>query len=147
MVAAFSASISSALEGGAISTTQMNLEQKLGAELIEAENAATIADNQLRTLQSKTVGESAVREARARVRAFMATGRENVDEREAFNQWFHSTGLVVLVDPSTKTCELGVARIKGTEITEVWLSEWILPHLHGEDRERYLQDVAKLQAK
>ena len=36
----------------------------------------------------------------------MATGRENVDEREAFNQWFHSTGLVLVVTPCLKSVDI-----------------------------------------
>ena len=74
----------------------------------------------------------------------MATGRNNLEEREAFNRWFHTTGLVVLVDPRTKHCDLCVARIEGDRVTEAWASEWALPSLQGDDHERYEAAVARL---
>ena len=118
--------------------------EKVGAELIDAENAIAIAENCLSALQAKPVGKEVARQARARVKAFTATGRNNLEEREAFNRWFHTTGLVVLVDPRTKNCDLCVARIEGDRVTEAWASEWALPLLQGEDRERYEAAVAKL---
>ena len=91
------------------------------------------------------MGEEAVEEVRAKVRAFITDGRNDIDEREKFNQWFHSTGLVVLVDPQTKRIEIGPAKIKENRLVEFWDSEWILEQLEGEDRERYLADVARIK--
>ena len=105
-----------ALEGGGVSPTQMNLEEKLRAVLVDAENAVAIGQNRLNALQSKTVGKAAAREARARVKAFMESGRNDVAEREKFNEWIHSTGLVVLVDPRTKQTHIGVGHIKNTRL-------------------------------
>ena len=116
-----------ALEGGVISRTQMNLEEKLGAALIEAENAVAIAQNRLNALQSKTVGKAAAREARARVKAFMESGRDDLAEREKFNAWFHTTGLVVLVDPRTKQTHIGVGAIEDTRLVGFNPVEGALP--------------------
>ena len=124
----------------------MNLEEKLGAALIEAENAVAIAQNRLNALQSKTVGKAAAREARARVKAFMESGRDDLAEREKFNAWFHTTGLVVLVDPRTKRIEIGPGKIEENRLVEFWESDWILEHLTGEDRQRYLADVEKFKS-
>ncbi len=134
-----------ALEGGVVSPTQMNLEEKIRAVLIDAENAVAIAQNRLNALQSKTVGKAAARAARARVKAFMESGRDDLAEREKFNEWFHTTGLVVLVDPRTKRIEIGPGKIEENRLVEFWDSEWILEHLTGEDRERYLADVEKFK--
>ena len=101
-----------ALAGEVVSKAQTNLQERLGAELIDAENALAIAQNRLNALQSKTVGKAAAREARARVKAFMESGRDDVAEREKFNEWFHTTGLVVLVDPRTKRIEIGPRKIE-----------------------------------
>ena len=137
-----------ALEGGVVSPTQMQMERDLGVELIEAENAVAIAQNRLNALQSKTVGEAAAREARARVKTFMSTGRgtgrDNFDEREDFNAWFHSTGLVLLVDPRTKRFEIGPGKIEESRLVEFWETEWILDSLTRKDRQRYLADTKKL---
>ena len=90
------------------------------------------------------MGTAAAREARAKVKAFMDSRLDNYEEREKFNEWFHSTGLVVVVDPRTKRTEILPAKIFGNRIVEIWDSEWILPYLKGEDRDRYLEDTAKL---
>ena len=139
-----------ALEGGVISRTQMNLEEKLGAALIEAENAVAIAQNRLNALQSKTVGKAAAREARARVKAFMESGRDDLAEREKFNEWFHSTGLVVLVSPATKTAEIGLGVIEDNRLKHFEAaSEMVLGAMQGKDnadmREDYLEDLAERQ--
>ena len=69
---------------------------------------------------------------------------DNFEEREKFNEWFHSTGLVVVVDPRTKRTEILPAKIVENRIVGIWDSEWILPHLKGEDRDRYPEDTSKL---
>ena len=48
---------------------------------------------------------------------------ENFEEREKFNEWFHSTGLVVVVDPRTKQTEILPAKIVENRIVEIWDSE------------------------
>ena len=136
-----------ALAGEVVSTAQTKLEKRLGGELIDAENAVAIAESRLKALQSKTVGKAAAREARARLKAFMDLGRHDLAEREKFNEWIHSTGLVVLVDPRTKQLEIGPGKIEESRLVEFWDSEWILDHLTGEDREHYLGDVEKLKKK
>ena len=103
-------------EGQAPDPVFAETRQEAEAELIEAENAVAIAQNRLHALQSKTVGKAAAREARARVKAFMATGRHQLKEREEFNEWFHSTGLVVLVNPRTKQTHIGVGSIEDTRL-------------------------------
>ena len=75
----------------------------------------------------------------------MESGRDDLAEREKFNAWFHTTGLVVLVDPRTKRIEICPGRIEENRLAKYWDSEWILDHLTGEDRERYLADVKKLK--
>ena len=105
-----------ALAGEVVSTDQTNLQEMLGAELIDTENAVAIAENRLDALQSKTVGKAADREARALVKRFMESGIDDVTEREKFNEWIHSTGLVVLVDPRTKQTHIGVGSIEGTRL-------------------------------
>ena len=134
---------SALMDGQAPNPTFAETQQGAELELIEAENAVAIAENRLRALQSKTVGKAAAREARRRVKLFMDSGRNDREEREKFNAWFHTTGLVVLVDPLTKRIEIGPGKVVGTELVEFWDSEWILEHLTGEDRERYLADVEK----
>lgn len=114
------------------------------AELVEAENAVAIADRQLAALNSKTVGKAASREARAKVKAFMDSRRDSYEEREKFNEWFHGTGLVVVVDPRTQQTEIGPAKIVENKVVEIWDSEWILPHLKGKDRDRYIEDTEKI---
>ena len=74
----------------------------------------------------------------------MVSRLDNFEEREKFNEWFHSTGLVVVVDPRTKQTEILPAKIIENRIVEIWDSEWILPHLKGEDRDRYLEETSKL---
>ena len=81
---------------------------------------------------------------KAKVRAFMDSRLDSYEEREKFNEWFHTTDLVVVVDPRTKRTEINPAKIVENRIVEIWDSEWILPHLKGKDRDRYLEDVAKL---
>ena len=103
-------------EGQAPDPTFIEFRKEAEVELIDAENAVAIAENRLSALQSKTVGKAAAREARARVRTFMATGRDDLAEREKFNEWFHSTGLVVLVDPRTKQTHIGVGAMEGTRL-------------------------------
>ena len=70
----------------------MNLEEKLGAALIEAENAVAIAQNRLNALQSKTVGKAAAREARARVKAFMESGRDDLPNARSSTRGFTPPG-------------------------------------------------------
>ena len=132
-------------DGQAPDPTFSEVRKEAEVELIDAENAVAIAENRLNALQSKTVGRAAAREARARVKAFMAAGRDDVVQREKFNEWFHSTGLVMLVDPQTKQIEIGPGKIKENRLVEFWDSEWILEHLTGEDRKRYLTDVEKFK--
>ena len=80
------------------------------------------------------------REASAKVRAFMDSRLDSYEEREKFNEWFHTTDLVVVVDPRTKRTEINPAKIIENRIVEIWDSEWILPHLKGEDRDHYLEE-------
>ena len=47
------------------------------------------------------MGTDKAREARAKVRAFMDSRLDSYEEREKFNEWFHTTDLVVVVDPRT----------------------------------------------
>ena len=49
----------------------------------------------------------------------MATGRHEFIEREKFNQWFHSTGVVLVVDPRTKSCNFGLGRWVRGELVEI----------------------------
>ncbi len=51
---------------------------------------------------------------------------------------------MVVVDPRTKRAEINPAKIVGNRIVEIRDSEWILPHLKGEDRDRYLEDTAQI---
>ncbi len=78
------------------------------------------------------------------MKAFMVSRLDNFEEREKFNEWFHSTGLVVVVDPRTRQTEILTANIVENRIVEIWDSEWILPRLKGEDRDRYLEETSKL---
>ncbi|QNI87748.1 recombinase family protein [Synechococcus sp. ROS8604] len=132
------------MEGQAPNPAFTETLEEADAALIEAENAVAIADRKLAALKSKTVGKAAAREARAKLKAFMNSRLDNYAERERFNEWFHSTGLVVVVDPRTKRAEINPAKIVGNSIVEIWDSEWILPHLKGKDLDRYLEDTAKL---
>lgn len=136
---------SALMDGQAPNPTFAETQKAAELELIEAENAVAIAENRLHALQIKTVGKEAARQARQRVKLFMDSGRKDREEREKFNSWFHTTGLVVLVDPRTKRIEIGPGKVVGTELVEFWDSEWILEHLTAEDRERYLADVEKFK--
>ena len=40
--------------------------------------------------------------------------------------------------------EIGPAKIVENRIVEIWDSEWILPRLKGEERDRYLEDTEKI---
>lgn len=107
------------MEGQAPNPVFTETLKEADAELVEAENAVAIADRKLTALKSKTVGKAAAREARAKVKAFLATGRHDLIEREKFNEWFHSTGLVIAVDPQKKRCDFGLGRWVGTELVEI----------------------------
>ena len=120
--------IKKALKAGqAPSASFTEVEAEAGVELIEAENAVAIAENRLNALQAKPVGKEVARQARARVRAFMATGRHNLEEREKFNEWFHTTGLVVVVSPGLKRAWICVGRIEGDRLVQTAFLE--TPHL------------------
>ena len=116
--------------------TFVEARNEADAELVEAENAVAIADRQYIALKSKAVGKTAAREARAKVKAFMDSRLDTYEEREKFNEWFHGTGLVVLVDPRTRKAHLGMGsiqenRLVGYEPAEGALaalisSEWIV---------------------
>jgi DNA invertase Pin-like site-specific DNA recombinase len=132
--------IKAALIGGqAPDPTFIEIQKEAGVELIDAENAVAIAESRLNALQSKTVGKAAAREARARVKAFMAVGRDDVAEREKFNEWFHSTGLVVVVDPRTKQCQILTGRIQDNRLQGVHWGDKVLAGLH-EDIARFKGD-------
>ena len=132
------------MEGQAPNPVFTETLKEADAALVEAENAVAIADRKLAALKSKTVGKAAAREARAMMKTFMNSRLDNYEERERFNEWFHSTGLVVVVDPRTKRTEILPAKIVENRIVEIWESEWILPHLKGKDLDRYLEDTAKI---
>lgn len=132
------------MEGQAPNPVFTETLKEADAALVEAENAVAIADRKLAALKSKTVGKAAAREARAKLKAFMNSRLDNYEERERFNEWFHSTGLVVVIDPRTQQTEIGPAKIVENRIVEIWDSEWILPHLKGKDLDRYLEDTAKI---
>ena len=94
------------------------------------------------------MGTAAAREARAKVRAFMDSRLDTYEERKKFNEWLHTTGLVVLVSPVFKTAEvcLGVVadnRLKQFEAA----SEMILAAMQGKDNDKmrahYLEGVAE----
>ena len=78
------------------------------------------------------------------MKAFIVSRLDNFEERQKFNEWFHSKSLVVVVDRRTKQTEILPAKIVENRIVEIWDSEWILPHMKGEDRDRYLEDTSKL---
>jgi hypothetical protein len=136
------------MEGQAPNPVFTETLEEANAALVEAENAVAIADRQLAALKSKTVGKAAAREARAKVRAFMDSRLDTYEEREKFNEWLHTTGLVVLVSPVFKTAEvcLGVVadnRLKQFEAA----SEMILAAMQGKDNDKmrahYLEGVAE----
>ena len=102
------------------------------------------ASHHYRTRKHWLASKAAAREARAKLKAFMNSRLDNYEEQERFNDWFHSKGLVVVVDPRTQRTEILPAKIVENRIVEIWDSEWILPDLKGKDRDRYLEDTAKL---
>ena len=53
--------------------------------------------------------------------------------------------LVFVVDSFNGHCDLCIARYKGGNLVEVMAMEWVVVHLTGEDRERYLADVEKFK--
>ena len=67
----------------------------------------------------------------------MATGRDDLAEREKFNEWFHSTGLVVVVDPRTKQCQILTGRIQDNRLQGIHWADKVLADLH--------QDIGKLK--
>ena len=77
----------------------------------------------------------------------MATGRHQLKEREEFNEWFHSTGLVVVVWPSIKSVEIGIGVIQGSRLKHfAAASEFILSNLKEPQLKRaYLDDLEQLQ--
>lgn len=87
------------------------------------------------------MGMDPAREARAKVRAFMDSRLDNYEE---IQRVVYRTRLVVVADPRTKRTEINPAKIIEIGIVEIWESEWILPHLKGEDRDRYLEDTVKI---
>ena len=117
-------------EGQAPDPTFIEVRKEAEVELIDAENAVAIAENRLNALQSKTVGQAAAREARARVRAFMAAGRNDLAEREKFNEWFHSTGLAVVVDPRTKQCQIVTGVIQDNRLQGIYWGDKALAEIH-----------------
>ena len=86
------------------------------------------------------MGEEAVEEVRAKVRAFITDGRNDIDEREKFNQWFHSTGLVVVVDPRNKTCHIGTAWIENNRMVRWVDSEYLLERIKGYETNKKLSE-------
>ena len=57
------------------------------------------ANIQLVQAEEKKEGPASPRMAKAKVREFMATGRNDIDERRKFNRWIYELGLALLIDP------------------------------------------------
>ena len=64
---------------------------------------------------------------KAKVRAFMDSRLDSYEEREKFNEWFHTTDLVVVVDPRTKRTEINPAKIVENRIAKIWLANGFFP--------------------
>jgi hypothetical protein len=121
--------------------------------VIDAKTALEALSVQLSTANREKSGKEAAEAIQENLRDFILN-QNDLDKRKEFNNWFRSTGLVFVFNPSLNKLEpkrgidLGPGSVQTTgklrTLVEIWDSEWILPHLKGKDRDRYLEDVAKL---
>jgi len=65
----------------------------------------------LGTLQRRRTGKDAQKAIQARVAAFMASDRTDVETRQQFNRWLYAEGIVVAFDLINDRFELGTGTV------------------------------------
>jgi hypothetical protein len=68
----------------------------------------TAAELALDRLQRRRTGEQAARAIKSRVETFMESDRNDVEQRQQFNRWLYSEGIVAVYDLTADVIELGV---------------------------------------
>jgi hypothetical protein len=68
----------------------------------------TAAELALDRLQRRRTGEQAARAIKARVETFMQSDRNDVEQRQQFNRWLFSEGIVAVYDLTADVIELGL---------------------------------------
>jgi len=79
--------------------------------LLDAESVRNVAKSALETLQRRRTGKDAEKAIQARVAAFLASDRSDVEIRQQFNRWLFAEGLVIAYDLSRNTFELGTGQV------------------------------------
>jgi len=80
-------------------------------DLLTAEADANVARAALETLRRRRTGTHAQKAIQARVAAFMASDRANVETRQQFNRWLYAEGIVIEHDLKRDSFELGTGKV------------------------------------
>ena len=130
--------------GMAVQTANRLLPEK-EEDLNAAELQHSVARRKLENLRRRRTGGEASKDAKKRIKDFIKTGRQDKEQRREFNLWMKDQSLTFVVDLRNRHADLCIARYEGDEVVDVMASEWIVGHLQGEDRDRYLQDMEKFK--
>ena len=79
--------------------------------LLDAESDRNVAKSVLETLLRRRTGKDAQKAIQARVAAFLASDRSDVEIRQQFNRWLFAEGLVIAYDLCRNTFELGTGEV------------------------------------
>jgi len=79
--------------------------------LLDAEADANVARAGLDALRRRRTGKDAAAAVHARVAAFMASDRTDVESRQQFNRWLFAEGIVIAYDLIADRFELGTGKI------------------------------------
>ncbi len=88
-------------------------------------NESMIEESHLKMRKSGKAVES---EIQKRIKEFKETGRNDVNQRQAFSRWFLETGLVIAIDLRTGRFEVGMGKVEKGFLVEL---------------DRSLEDIAK----
>lgn len=80
-------------------------------DLLIAEADANVARTALDALRRRRTGKDAASAIQARVTAFMASDRTNVESRQQFNRWLFAEGIVIAFDLIADRFELGTGKV------------------------------------
>ncbi len=105
------AALEQAKAGGTVSAWLEHEAKKLEQAFSDAQAAENVAISALGSLERRRTGTDAQRAIRKRVEAFVASDRQDVQQRKAFIQWLSSEELVIEFNLETGTMELGVGQV------------------------------------
>ena len=89
----------------ALAEDDLNRAQGVYSEAIADETSAELA---LDRLQRRRTGTQAAKAIQDRVAAFMASDRNDIEQRQQFNRWLYAERIVAVYDLSTDVIELGL---------------------------------------